>query len=317
MAKKFWPISFMLIFINLISSCSSQYYRRPESIQSKMDRFQANQENTNTVPQLDTIPHSFKFKIIKTTSQKKRRRAPASLNGGVNFDLLDMPRNNKQLYFLTLYSQYNTLKGLFPKNFNPKIRHCPSFHTSLLEHKEKFGTIYHKMSLNVSHHFQKLNTHSSAYYPELALPISSKESNIRVIDILKDQSQTRNLGGTRAVITKALSTHLNRTYTELTELCESGYSKNYYTYENLSTHIRNQGQHFSPSNKNMSVLLKTTLFSNWALIKSLTHQSHTRHIRRPASQASSSTRAYGEAISHKLNIPWAKAYFEVMIRLRK
>ena len=104
---------------------------------------------------------------------------------------------------------------------------------------------------------------------------------------------------------KALQLHTHKTHQELLDLCNSGYSDNYYTYANLSNHAIKEGRGLAPSTQNMKLLFKTTLFSNWALLKSLDGKITTENF------------PYHQALAYKFKIFWVEDYFKSMIDQRK
>lgn len=284
-------VSGSLLAIGLTSCAGS--YRRPESFEAKMARFQPRNTNPNKVPKIEIAPS------LPQTFSRSAGRGPASQT--TSFKKLP---SNKRLYFITLYGQYRHLSSFVHTEQAPDIKHCPSFHTSLVNYKEGLPPIQNK-ELSVEKRYSALTPDQLASYPELSLPMSLTEETPRLYEVLKDKK-----GKTSTFyVTQALKVHLTKTYKELEELCESGSSDNYYNYENLTTHIQRQGSDFGPTKKSLQSLLKTTVFSNMTLIKSL--ENSVKRGRMPASSSSPlGHNYYQEGMIKKLGVEWTEGYFQ-------
>ena len=110
----------LLSLITLIS-CGS-YYRHPESIGQKMDRYRSKEIRTNITP-------DFRVSAFK----RGHTRSPASA------EIPSASMNNKKVYFLTLLDQYNSMLSMYP-TYGKKINLCPRFHQEVLEYKESRET---------------------------------------------------------------------------------------------------------------------------------------------------------------------------------
>ncbi len=294
---------------------------------------------TFPVPQMRSIP--FDEAQVQVARRGPRRRTIgrgiASVGPQMNPALFHVPRTDKRFYFVTLYGQYNMLKSFLSASLGAEgeIEHCPNFHTSFLEHKEIFSRPLPKKRIvedaSFLQHAGNFGPQSAAYYPEFNLPFSAKtlargeaaESGLpKVGEVLQDSAQTEKWGGPGAVVARALGLHVQGIYHELLELCESGSSQNYYTYYNLSTHIQEGETSFEPSNKSMDILLKTRLFSNWALIQSFSQRAEEipgpRPARAPASAGirtpgtPASSKVYNEALVRRHGLEWVKNYFDML-----
>jgi hypothetical protein len=295
--------SFILVASSLVTSCSS-----PESYQQKMARYTPKAtDGKNLVPEFQL--GQFEFNL------PKKSRAPASIASEQTTldEAKESNPTNKKLYFLALYSQYEQLKQFGQDFIGPDVSICPSFHTSLTKFKEKQSSLPRsgstkKLSYNVS----RMSEDSYlAKRPELLLPLSKDEATPRVIDIVRNGTSIKTEQSVSELVHKAIDIHLAKTYTEIKELCEYGSSDNYYVYENLITHIKNTK--FEADNTNLNVLLKTTLFSNMALMTSLDNQSSKPTTGRSiasTTKATDSKLPYSQELFTRLNVSWANQYYD-------
>jgi hypothetical protein len=291
----------------MLASCSG-----PESYQQKMARYTPKAVGKNQVPEITTADIKF---TTKTPDQVKASRAPASPpeSPSANEDGKDFNPTNKKLYFLSLYTEYESLKKFSPEFVGPEVTICPNFHTSLLRHNEKYsGTIGSTVPKNkkFSYDFTKF---SDEFYvtgrPELLLPLAKDEVTPKVIDVIRSSREPLNDFAINEMVHKALVIHLAKTYSEIRELCEYGVSDNYYIYENLITHIKNNK--FEADSKNMNTLLKTTIFSNIALMTSLeAHAGSNAGGRSIASVSDNKKSNYATEVMARLNVNWASQYFD-------
>jgi len=290
----------------LISACAG-----PESYQQKMARYEPKASSNNQVPNINVANFIFK---AQGKSKVKGDRSPASYQEKNNLDLDAKESNptNKKLYFLTLLSEYEALQNFSPEYVGPAISICPSFHTSLLRHIDKISNNLKSAPLT------KLFTYDASKYndemylasrPELLLPISKEEIMPKVVDVMKNSNGKMSESAINELVHKAIDIHLSKTYAEIRELCEYGFSDNYYIYENLITHIKNNK--FEASNQNMNTLLKTTVFSNIALMTSLEKQKPRSQERSIASENIIQKNApYAAEVISRLDVSWANQYFE-------
>lgn len=287
-----------LMALTALSGCAGAY-RRPESFEAKMARFQPRNSNPNRVPEIEIGPDITK-KLTGSSSRTTAGRGPASASQGYK----KLP-SNKRLYFITLYGQYRHLSSFVETEQAPDVKHCPSFHTTLVNYKEGLPPIQSK-SLSVENRYQSLSPDQLAQYPELSLPMSLSSQMPRLYEVLKDKKGK----SSSFYVTQALKVHLTKTYKELEELCESGSSDNYYNYENLTTHIQRRGPDFTPTGQSLKSLLKTTVFSNMTLIKSLERGFSTGRMPASSSQVSFGHNYYQEGMIKKLGVEWTHSYFD-------
>ncbi len=293
----------ILTICTTLASCAGNY-QRPESFESKMARFKSKSADINRVPD---------FQVSSTASFKaKRTRGPASVSKKLKKDLYT-EHTNKKLYFLTLFTQYHNLSKFSGSDTVQSLNVCPSFHSILVDHKDKFEAEGYqanqkvKINYNAVYKPEVLSDASKlSSYPELMLPVTKDSLHPNVSELI---SSNKTIGAKEAV-EKAVNIHLEKTLDELAELCDSGASSNYYIYENLITHIKKQG--FRPNQNNMKVLLKTSIFSNRALIKSFEKSASKSRGRTIASIGSSPKEFYTETMTNRLGVEWSETYFDSM-----
>lgn len=292
-----------------LASCAG-----PESYQSKMAKFTPKQHGINQVPQIKSEGFEFSKSSRSPASVRPQMDKPTSL-GEAQSD--ETTLSNKKLYFLTLFGQYESMKKYSSQFDAPAVNICPNFHGSLLEHKGRrpagfAGHITNKNNKKFVYDTSKLNdSNYVAFHPELSLPLVKDEVTPRVIDIFLSQAQTMSEGKMNELVHTAIDIHLSKTYAEIRELCEYGVSDNYYVYENLITHIKNSS--FQPAAKNMNTLLKTTVFSNIALVTALEKIQATpmRSIASTETKKDVST-PYSKELMTRLNVEWANEYFNYL-----
>ena len=279
-------IVFILFISNLIS-CSS-HYKRPEAFSAKIKRFTPLEERINIVPSSAPLSGNIRFSRRPASLETKRKQKVFG--------------SNKSLYFLTIFDQFQTLKS-YSKLVLPPIESCPYFHNSLTLRKNKLSLNKRKEKINYS--FLKkshlINTEFLSSFPELYLPMSGKNQKPRVIDLLKKQKKEQ----WDLTIKKAISFHTLKIFREINQLCYKGKSTNYYNYQNLITFIKKE-KTFKPSKNNLKILLKTTLFSNMALISSLRKRTRRRNI----ASLNRKEKELGNQVLYRLKATWAQDYFD-------
>lgn len=284
----------LITVASITSSCSSGF--RPESIDDKMNRYQAKDIGQNIVPD-SFVNHDL---LIENIS-----RGPASVSSQKKKN--NLPYNNKKLYFLTLLDQYNYLKTFSKSEKNPTLEICPKFHSLLIRHGEEHSVNnYNKKNWTVTSYDQTKFSDEKylATHPELTLPVSKGNTRPAVVDLLK-QAATEQEG--QKIVYGAFDLHLSKTYSEIKELCEYGNSNNYYTFENLNTLVKKNA--FTKNSKNLNTLLRTTLFSNMALKSSLNKNSTKTPSRGIASENPSFIKLESEVVE-RLGVHWSNDYFK-------
>lgn len=304
-----------LICASTLIGCASSY-RRPESVSDKMKRYQAKSHSHNTTPVLPVIEGQKHLSWISSNTRAPAsvapQKAPVSEEQTNEFAA---DQSHKRLYFLTLYSQYELLQKSVPDYQATQIRVCPHFHSSLVTHQESFGTTSEMAFENKDYSaqmLQKIKNDESylSLYPELALPMQAQTSKPRVIDLVSEDASS-----VKKLISQAMTTHLSKTHSELSELCEFGSSDNYYIYENLMSSVEREGG-LEKNVQGLQILLKTSTMFNHALISALnpvTAPAKSLGVSRaPASaitQTQSSADMYAQELMRRLRAQWAQPYY--------
>lgn len=250
------------------------------------------------------------FQVAKKTDDKITERKPASVDkiDQVNEgeDLSINAFSNRKIYFLTLLSQYYELKNL-GKVESPEVTICPSFHTDVVNNVQTIKkNIKHTIDFSLlKYDFSKVVSREADYlslYPELSLPLTSDHSHPAVFDGINEKTSHK----FPEFFKTGYSVHVAKTYKELSDLCEKGQTDNYYVFENLMTYFKSHPD-FKDDKKAMKAILKSTIFANMALIKSLNMQ-----IEQERKVASIDYNSFEEEILSRLEATWVRSYFETM-----
>lgn len=238
----------------------------------------------------------------------KLDRAPASVEPVKenNDDLSITAFSNRKIYFLALLSQYYELKSL-GKIESPEVTICPSFHTDVVNNVQNIKkSIKHSLDFSLlKYDFTKVINKEVEYlslYPELSLPLTSEHSHPAVFDRINEKTSTK----FPEFFKTGYSVHVAKTYKELSDLCEKGQTDNYYVFENLMTYFKSHPD-FKDDNKAMKAILKSTIFANMVLLKSLNMQ-----IELDRKVASADYNSFEEEILSRLEASWVRSYFETM-----
>lgn len=276
----------------LLSSCGGYEYKRSETVEEKIARYQASNLVPNHVPEIAVLNDQ---KLYQATG-----RGPASLGMAIHPDKNLAPFSNKRIYFLSMLSQYKTLKRFSTGSSSPDLSVCPSFHTEILD-QDGYKETKHSQALPINFNTQQVvnNQTLAAHYPELFLPMTIDAPRPRVVDLIRKEQDPANV---KKVLQKALEIHLTKTYNELKELCEYGSSDNYYIYENLITHINDNK--FQPGHESFQTLMKTTVWSNMAIIQSLTRNKRGRSI-----ASTGPKNNYAKEVIYRMKAGWTQNYF--------
>ena len=266
-------------------------------------------------PQKKDFPVA-RFAVVSTFNKKHRKiqsvtKEKLYLKTVHSSEKMTNIHSNRQLYFLTLLSQYNEMKVYSTKE-QKEIKHCAGFHSSVIDHENRFTVNKRKKRIfpkKILHEKRLWNYDFVSLYPELSLPTVVSHKAPLVIDRIRKKG----VFSYPKVVQNALVVHLEKIHGELTELCESGFSENYYNYENLIT-ISKMRSGFVSSPESMRILLKSTLFSNMALLNSLQY-SDNKKLRKPSSITPDEL--YGNEIMKRLKVGWVLEYFEQVDKKRK
>lgn len=268
-----------LLISGLLSSCASNY--RPESFDEKMARYVPRMKQENKVPKLNISP---KLMSARSPSSKTKTKGSLALS-------------NKNLYFLTLYSQYKELKKYSVVDHN-EIKVCPHFHSLVIDQKDLFSATEKKYTWK----FKNQTNIEPTANPVLALPVLSQEVKPSVYELYQ-KDQRRNLD---SLVKKGLQVHVEKTYKEISELCEYGSSDNYYAFENLIGHVKGKGK-LESKDKELSTMVKTSLYYNMVLIKFLKKQRSERSI-----SSLEKGNLFDEEILNRSESKWGKQYINAL-----
>ena len=218
--------------------------------------------------------------------------------------------SNKSIYFQTLFKQFQKFKAFHP-GLTKSIRYCPSFHSTFLALKESSspseatgeqGTAaltINRLKLQELISLKK-EREVLALFPEMALPTAHgdlrNDSPTTVYHALQKQSGK----DFKDTLYRGLQIHTEKTYRELQQLCNFGHGKNYFIFENMVTYTQ-KNPHFKNGPQALLSLLKTTVFANYTLLRSLQlHQG-------PADMAPPSETE--QEMLSRLNAHWSSQYF--------
>lgn len=308
MNKKLYPTTQALYLMGLwmlVQGCAQTY--RAEPVESKMGRYQPATTSKNRVPELPAPTNELQALWSRPTGRMPASISPKPIEEGAVETSANQLTNqsNKRFYFMTLFSQYESLRSHPKLAALPEIRLCPNFHTQLVNHREQphLAQPVWQTKTYPSDLITKLTQDESllALYPEFGLPLTEENLRPRVVDLVQ-----KNHAETEGLVTKALQVHARKTHAELSELCEFGVSENYYIFENLVGH--QERQMAGPSLSGLHSLLKSSVVFNHALLTSLASTA-TSPSRAPAS-ASLSVWDYGHEGLQRLQAEWTSAYFQ-------
>ncbi len=294
-------MSYQKIFIifsllTVVISCAS--YNGPESIDEKMSRYQARNKNQPTTPDMPIFHHKYISRAISSVS--------------ANESIVLEKYSNKRIYFLTLLHQYNQARSILNIE-SPKVGICPNFHTSMINNSIGLNSSVKDKAV-VDYGYIPFASYSKKEYytthPEMHLPLSHSGQHPSIVDSVVSSKEVK--PDINKLVTTAYKVHLEKNYQELRTLCQNGQSRNYYVFENLITYIKSH-RNFSKSAFGMKSLLKTTIFSNIALMHAFKSM-----IPKGRSIASNSKEysTFEEEIFSRLDATWTKDYFREMLRRR-
>ena len=282
----------VLSLSSLIASCST--YHPPEAFEAKMNRFSANHEQKNTVPDIYTQP------LLLQTS-----REPASITPSEKMKPLN--HSNKILYFIGLFGQYKALRN-YASASTPIIKSCPHFHSSFIEEKNtansaEFITPRGAELEKISKLY--INAKSNpGLYPELHLPLKKETTKDTVFTNIKNDKEIELIP---YQIQTAINIHLEKTFGELIELCNTGTSTNYFIFENLTRYQKKS--EMKKNEQALKALLKTTLVSNMAILTSLEAWSNKKYHEK--------LKQVNAEITKRLKGTWYTDYLKQIVQKRR
>lgn len=279
---KIFTLSVFLLF----SGCAYGPYG-PRTLQ---DIFHQTNEKEVTSAQTMDFP-------LPSMSFSKASQGP---EGGVK---KEVKKNNekklslKQIYFLTLFYQYKSLSSLiYPQvSYGKNLQQCPRFHNLFLEHKSKpigLGVSFSTLP-RFKQEEQLMAKNNPEFFPELYLPKLAK----------KNQEN----GDGKESFEMALGQHVDNIKGQLEEICNTGYSYEYYIFENLSVNAKKHPK-FGANPESFKKIIKNIVLFNHYLELSLTDG------KLP------SMNAYDEVFEEYLqkgHIAWIKEFYDYFAQKRK
>jgi len=142
---------------------------------------------------------------------------------------LQIQKSNRRIYFTTLYHQYKTLARAVQSKAD--LDSCPQFH------HDKINVDEHPLEQIQWFSKFKNEKHHDFLFPEA---------------IFKNQS--------------AVMSYFGSIETEVKELCENGYSDNFYKFDNLVVYHTGKND-FHQKVSSMKAVLKIPIFANFYLLK--------------------------------------------------
>ncbi len=249
----------------------------PESFNEKMARYVPRAQQHNKVPHV----------AIRKEVLKQRRPASIKKKKDQNVSL-----NNKSLYFITLYDQYKKLLPFTNKDYSD-IKVCPQFHSLLVQKPHLFKKKITKRKWSIS------DIDNKSDHPIWNLPL---QQNSLTPTVSQEVAVGASLFKTAQ---KAVNIHTEKTFNELSELCEYGLSDNYYIFENLVGHLSKEMNKINPQ-EDLRIMIKTSLYFNMILIKTL-HRSESKG--RSISSVKEDGIYQGE-VMQRTGSNWAEAYLQ-------
>jgi hypothetical protein len=177
---------------------------------------------------------------------------------------VDKSLSNRQLYFLSSYSQYKTMKDLLKKE--DAVTSCPSFHNLLLKYGKMESGSSKNYSLELNFEQVKSNQRNLSHFPILAVPYSEEKDLYSVL--VDDNWKNSNIH-----IKTALNHYFKTSEKEIVELCDKGVSPGYYVYENLVTYFK-KDKAFHRTKDGLKALLKVPVLANMVILDNLNRKDY-------------------------------------------
>lgn len=221
--------------------------------------------------------------------------------------------DNKKVYFLTLLGQYYRVQSLLGKN-EKDLNVCPYFHHEILEQEKNIEKL-----TSTAYGIKRKDYVKAIYaprllpvFPELSLPINDNQNVYQYTSHFKNNETIENF------VKVALEEHAQKNKSELVELCESGASDNYYTFENLLTHFSNKDR-FNNSLDSLKAVLKIPVFANLFLLRSIdpNYVSYSDDQFYEVSKISKNYSIFEVEMLKRMDVSWVEEYFENLNKSNK
>lgn len=171
---------------------------------------------------------------------KKKKRGPASAGRETSKDISKL--DNKKVYFLSLYEQYLTFSQIYP-SFKKSIKTCASFHQEFINYNDRPKIWKYELKEEITDDIENVVWH---------VPYEGQRA-------------------TKETLPLAMKSHMDRTHTEIKQLCDNGFSDNYYAFANYITLA--QGEKVSAKTlEGANSLVKMSIVFNKLLIENLAHK---------------------------------------------
>lgn len=264
-----------ILFITL-TSCSQTTLK-----QQKLSSY----ENHKTLPHFEVSKDLVEKAVEKT---KNQNRQTASVSSPQKDEL-----SSKDVYFVSVYEQYQTLGQFYPQYYK-ELKSCPHFHNLKIENQRaQFVKMSPKAEEVYSHAKEE---QSASKYPELNLTDEHSQPLKNIIGQTNEEEFVQKFE-------LAHKNYLERNYQELVDLCEYGYSSNYYIYENLKRHLAQ-----NKSNSKLVSLVaisKTLVFSNLLVIAS-----HEKRVFGPQFNVAQSLSGTQKEALRRIDSSWTIEYLQ-------
>lgn len=232
-------ISAIMVLISLVSCANSSYQN--EVIKQRLSQF----EDRSTEEVNPTPPY-------KIRQYSKKTRGPASTSA--HDTSKDISRlDNKRVYFLSLYEQYQIFSSLYP-SFKKEVKTCAYFHQEFVSYNDKPKLWKYDLKEDITDDIENIVWH---------LPYEGERATVLTLSL-------------------AMKEHMDRTRSELETLCYNGFSDNYYIFENYITLAKSKKVK-AGTQEGANSLVKTSLVFNKLLIDNLSTKSKVRSGRGIAS----------------------------------
>ena len=212
------------------------------------------------VSQTEYLKPDFYIENVKSLKKSRKIASVVNLEGEKRFNSL----SNRQLYFLTIYKQYQNFGTILGKSAS--VNSCPSFHGVLLDNESITKANYAMYTSNID--LSKVENHPSLVtsYPIMAIPYSDSED-------LYSRLENKGYEKDDIYLSEALNNYYRLQEKEVEVLCDKGVSPGYYIYENLVTYFK-QDASFHSTKEGLKALLKVPVLANMLILDNLKKDSY-------------------------------------------
>lgn len=227
------------------------------------------------------------IKSVKSTSKEDRSiifyrpYTPKTINRSIASVDVEKSLSDKNMYFLSLYSQYKTIAKLTQTTAASFI--CPQFHNEILNTTIKANDVVNVLNSKP----QSLMRNPYAVVKNPSLSLNYKGTNVY------DYLNSKNIWNkANKVIIKALTGHNDLNLKELNQLCESGSSEGFYAFKNMVSYYSTNS--FAYSHQSMPAFLKIPVVANILILNNY----------------SKAISPFEKEVINSLNISWFSSYLE-------